>query len=129
MSDPIRVLIADDHAAIRIALAASLEHVDGIEIVGAAQDGKEAVELATRLQPDVVLMDASMPHMSGIEATRRITSGHPAPRVVGLSLHEGDVGDGICEAGAITFISKICDPAILVEAIRFAASSPQRQPH
>ena len=124
MSDPIRVLIADDHAAIRMALTASLEHVEGIATVGAAEDGEEAVELAARLHPDVVLMDVSMPHMSGIEATRRITSGHPAPRVVGFSLHEGDVGNEICEAGAVRFISKISDPAILVEAIRFAASSP-----
>jgi DNA-binding NarL/FixJ family response regulator len=124
MSEPIRVLIADDHASIRLALAASLEHVAGIEIVGAAQDGEEAVELAARLHPDVVLMDVSMPHMSGIEATRRITSGQSAPRVVGLSLHEGNVGNEICEAGALTFISKISDPAILLEAIRFAASSP-----
>lgn len=124
MSEPIRVLIADDHAAIRIALAASLENVDGIEIVGTAQDGEEAVELAARLHPDVVLMDVSMPRMSGIEATRRITSTRPAPRVVGLSLHEGNVGNEICEAGAVTFISKISDPAILVGAIRFAASTP-----
>jgi DNA-binding NarL/FixJ family response regulator len=128
MSKPIRVLIADDHPAIRMALTAALEHVDDVEVVGAAQDGAEAVELANLLQPDVVVMDVLMPRMSGVEATRRILSGLPASRVVGLSLHDGDVGDEICEAGATTFISKFCDHDIVVEAIRYAASSPPRKP-
>ena len=126
MSDRIRVLVADDDQTIRRALAAMFEFIEDVEVVGEATDGREAVELARRLHPDVVLMDFAMPGMDGIEATRRIASAQPASRVVGLSLHGHDIGDQLCDAGAVTFLTKDCDLAVLAEAVRFAAAHPVR---
>ena len=85
MSARIRVLIADDHPDVRTALSEVLAR-GGIEIVGKACNGQEAVDLTRRLQPDVVLMDVSMPILGGIEATRLIASGELISRAVGLSL-------------------------------------------
>ena len=74
---PIRVLIVDDHAVLRQALRHLLEGRDGIQVVGDAENGRDAVELAEQLQPDVVLMDTVMPGLNGIEATRQIRRRQP----------------------------------------------------
>ena len=128
MSERIRVLIADDQAAVRMAIAETLKCVEGVEIVGLAVNGEQAVELTIQLQPDVVVMDVRMPGVDGIEATRRIVSSPSVARTVGLSVHEDEVGDDICDAGAVTFIPKLCEAAVLADAIRFAAESPPRKP-
>ena len=88
----LRVLLADDHRMLRDALRRSLEEV-GINVVGEAGDGEEAVRMAEQLQPDVVLMDVTMPDVSGIEATRRIRDRFPSIRVVVLTMH-GDPEKG-----------------------------------
>ena len=123
MSARIRVLIADDHPDVRMALSEVLAR-GSIEIIGEACNGQEAVDLTRQLQPDV---DVSMPILGGIEATRLVASRELISRVVGLSLRDDEVEDEICDAGAITFVSKLCEPAVLIEAIHFAAESPPRK--
>jgi DNA-binding NarL/FixJ family response regulator len=76
----IRVVLVDDHKLVRAGLQSLLEACEDIEVVGSAADGREALELAGRLQPDVVLMDLSMPGMGGVEATRRLLDPNPGSR-------------------------------------------------
>ena len=84
----IRVLLADDHAVLRAGITSLLNDEPDIEVVGEACDGQMAVELAADLQPDVILMDVTMPRLNGIEATRRIMAQLPHARIIGLSMHE-----------------------------------------
>ncbi|MGH3086131.1 MAG: response regulator [Rubrobacteraceae bacterium] len=88
--EPIRVLIADDHPHFREGLAALLSSAADLEVVGEASDGREAISLAARLQPDVVLMDINMPEVGGIEATRQILHTSPHISVLVISMHEDD---------------------------------------
>ena len=103
----VRFLIADDHVEIREALCDLLSLVDGACVVGQAGDGKEAVELAESLRPQVVIMDVRMPRMDGIEATRQIKARWPETKVIG---HTAYVDSELCrvmtEAGAEDFITK-----------------------
>jgi two-component system nitrate/nitrite response regulator NarL len=114
----VRVLIADDHGLFAEALEAILSTDRRIEVAGRAHDGQQAVELAMRLQPDVVLMDISMPVLDGIEATRLIRELVPAPNVLMLtgSNSRYDV-DRSREAGAAGYVTKDRIAAELVEAI------------
>jgi len=118
----VRVLIADDHALFAEALEAILAGDARIEVVGRARDGAEAVALTKRHDPDVVLMDLSMPVMDGIEATRRIRAGRDAPCVVVLtgSNAAADV-DRARQAGAAAYVTKDGIAAELVQAIIAAA--------
>ena len=120
MADMIRVLLADDHPIVRTALAKFFEAVEDVEVVGEAADGREAVDLAPVLKPDVVLMDYSMPRMNGAEATRQIVSHCPGVRVVGLSMHGAELGQQMVAAGATACLSKGADPGLIVAAIRGA---------
>jgi DNA-binding NarL/FixJ family response regulator len=114
----IRVLIADDHRLFAEALEAILAMDERVEVVGHARDGLEAVQLATSLQPDVVLMDISMPVMDGIEAVRKIRAGRSAPSVLMLtgSNSRADV-DRARQAGAAGYVTKDRIAAELIEAI------------
>jgi len=87
MSEPRRVVIADDHAIFRAGLKTVLAQEESLLVVGEAADGREAVDLALSLQPDLVIMDISMPGLSGIEATRKIIAAAPQTRVIILSVH------------------------------------------
>jgi PAS domain S-box-containing protein len=124
--EPIRVLLADDHAILRQGLARLLRQQAGIEVVGDAADGQQAVEAALRLKPDVVLMDVTMPHVDGIEATRHITRELPDVRVIGLSMHEEeDAATAMHMAGAVAYLRKDSPSEALVSTIlaqRAAAS-------
>lgn len=120
----IRVLVVDDHFAMRLGLRATLHGAAGIEVVGEAKSGDEAVELAGRLLPDVVLMDVSMSGLGGIEATRLIHAGHPAIRIIGMSMYdECEAGDAMRAAGAVDYLNKAEVRSRLVEAIRLHAAS------
>ena len=115
---PLRVLIADDHRLFAEALEAILATDERIEVVGQASDGSQAVELAQRLDPDVVLMDVSMPVLDGFEATREIRSGSEGVRVLMLtgSNSRADV-DRSREAGASDYVTKDRIASELVTAI------------
>jgi len=119
----IRVLLADDHQMMREGLAALLHREPDIEMVGAAFNGEEAVDLARRLRPDVVVMDVTMPRLNGIEATRQIVAELASVRVIGLSMHEeADMAAAMREAGASDYLTKDSPPEVLVAAIRACGS-------
>jgi PAS domain S-box-containing protein len=119
MSAKIRVLLADDHVVMREGLAGLLEQASDIQIVGQAANGKEAVDLAVRLLPDVILMDISMPELNGIEATRIIHNEHPGISIIGLSMFDAaDRAQAIRDAGAVSYLTKSGPPADLIAAIR-----------
>lgn len=115
----IRILLADDHAIVRDSLARLLQMQQGLEVVGRAGDGQEAVDLAMELRPDVVVMDITMPRLNGIQATERITAALPHVYIVGLSMHtEADMGAQMKNAGAKAYLPKTAPPAHLIDAIR-----------
>lgn len=104
---PFKVLIVDDHAMVRQGLRGLLNSYEDIQVVGEASNGKEALELAQQLQPDVILMDVTMPDIDGIEVTKRIKSDHPHVRVIGMSVHKTEqVERAMTNAGAAAFINK-----------------------
>ena len=118
MTAPIRVLIADDHAILRKGIRALLSTEPDMEVVGETNDGRETVDQAAELCPDVILMDLVMPTMDGIEATRRITAEQPNVRILVLTSFAADdkVFPAI-KAGALGYILKDSGPAELVQAI------------
>jgi NarL family two-component system response regulator LiaR len=120
-SGPIRVLLVDDHAVVRSGLSAFLLAFDGLELVGEAGSGEEAVRLCDRLQPDVVLMDLVMPGMDGAQTTRAIRERCPAIQVIALtSFKEQELVEGAMEAGAIGYLLKNVSAEELARAIREA---------
>lgn len=114
-----RLLVVDDHQLARDGLVRLLSLEKDIEIVGAAGDGEEAVALAARTQPDVVLMDVRMPRMNGIEATRRIVEALPEIAVVLLTLHDEQeyIFEGLA-AGACAYLLKDCTQRELMTTLR-----------
>jgi NarL family two-component system response regulator LiaR len=121
MADAIRVLLVDDHAVVREGLRNFLALQDGLEIVGEASDGNEAIEQAQRLEPDVILMDLVMPGLDGIGAMRQLRARSPASRVIVLTsfLEDERVLPAI-QAGAAGYLLKNVAPAELARAIRAA---------
>ena len=119
----IRVLIADDQSLVRAGFRLVLENHDDVEVVGEASNGHEAVHGASRLQPDVVLMDIRMPELDGIAATARITERHPQTRVLVLTTYDLDeyVYDAL-QAGASGFLLKDTPPEQLAGGIRAVAA-------
>jgi DNA-binding NarL/FixJ family response regulator len=120
--DPLRVLVVDDQELVRAGFCVILETA-GFAVIGEAADGAQAVEIAARERPDVVLMDVRMPVMDGLEATRRITALPDAPKVVILTTF--DLDDYVYEAlraGASGFLLKDAPRADLVAAVRVAAA-------
>jgi len=121
-SKQITVLLAEDHAVVRQGLC-SLLNADGqFLVLGEARTGREAVEMAQALRPDVILMDIAMPVLNGLEATRQILTSDPKARIVVLSAHSDDVYvERMNEAGAAGFLEKQTSAEILTKAIREVA--------
>jgi DNA-binding NarL/FixJ family response regulator len=119
----LRVLIADDHGIVREGLRSLIAEQRDMSVVGEAEDGRAAVELARELSPDVVIMDVSMPGLNGIEATRQIGRAAPAPKVIALSMHNDKrfVAEMLA-AGASGYLLKDCAFDELVRAIRAVVS-------
>jgi DNA-binding NarL/FixJ family response regulator len=119
----IRVLLVDDQQLVRTGFRMILADEPGIEVVGEAADGREAVEAVERLRPDVVVMDIRMPNMDGVEATRRVLADAPSSRVLVLTTFDAD--EHVVEAlraGASGFLLKDVDPADFVRAIHTIAA-------
>ena len=117
-----RILLADDHAVVRQGFKMILGAQADMEIVGEAANGREAVELAAQLHPDIVVMDVAMPELNGIEATRRLIAANPHTRVIALSMHKDSVYvREILRAGARGYLLKDSDADDLVKAIRAVA--------
>lgn len=121
----IRVVVADDQALVRRGFASILDSTDGIDVVGEAEHGADAVAIAIRERPDVILMDVRMPHMDGLEATRRITSDPDlvGTRILILTTFDLDeyVHEALC-AGASGFLLKDTEPVELIHAVRVIAA-------
>jgi DNA-binding NarL/FixJ family response regulator len=118
----VRVLVVDDHPAFRKALTSALRMVDDIEVAGEAGGGVAACEEATSLEPDVILMDLSMPDLSGIDAMKKIHETNPRLPVVILTAHADDgVERAALEAGASGFLAKGTGLHELVEVLQGAA--------
>ena len=118
MSQAIRVLIVDDHTIVRKGIRALLAEIAGMEVVGEADNGQEAVAQAATLHPDVILMDLAMPKMDGIEATRQIKASQPESRILVMTSFAADdkVFPAI-KAGALGYLLKESTPEDLVQAI------------
>jgi DNA-binding NarL/FixJ family response regulator len=122
MSDDIRVLLVDDHDVVRRGLMALFNGAAGFAVVGAAADGAEALDLVAEHEPDVVLMDLSMPGMDGIEATRRVTADRADIRVVVLtSFSDRERILDALDAGAVGYLLKDADPDELLRGVQAAA--------
>lgn len=119
----IRVLVVDDHQIVRDGLVSLLGALEGMEVVGSAADGREAVHLVAETEPDVVVMDIQMPGLDGIEATRFVTGRHPGVRVVMLTMNEDDdtVVSAI-RAGASGYLLKGAGAEEVQHAVRAAAA-------
>jgi DNA-binding NarL/FixJ family response regulator len=117
-----RLLIVDDHVAVRQGLQQMFATVPGIEVVGVAADGHQAVTQTSQFRPDVVLMDIEMPNIDGVEATRRIATTHPTSRVVILtaSNDQSRIQDAL-QAGAVSYVPKHGDPDQVVRAVQDVA--------
>ena len=118
----VRVLLVDDHAVVREGYRRLLERTRDIEVVAEAAGGEEAYRLFCETTPDVVVMDITLPGVSGVEATRRIVAREPAARVLVFSVHEDIVfASRALQAGARGYITKSTAPELLVEAVRAVA--------
>ena len=118
----IRILLADDHMLVRQGFKMILSAQPDMQMVGEAANGREAVELAEKLQPDLVVMDVTMPELNGIEATRRLVTIAPRARVLALSMHKDSVYvREILRAGARGYLLKDSADADLIAAVRAVA--------
>jgi len=117
----IRLVLVDDHEMVRTGLRMLLESQPDIKIIGEASNAEQALSLVSKLQPDVVVMDITLPDMSGIEATRQIKASHPAIAVVALTIHEDEqYFFEMLQAGASGYVPKRAAPDDLISAIRAA---------
>ena len=115
---PLHILVADDHAVVRAGLRTLLESRSGWEVCAEAVDGRDAVEKAAKLKPDVAILDIGMPLLNGIEATRRIRHSSPDTEILILTMHESDdLVQQVVEAGARGYILKDDADRVLLAAV------------
>lgn len=118
MNEFIRILIVDDHTVVRDGLNALISAEPGMQVVGSAADGKEAIELVEALQPDVILLDLVMPNMDGVQATLEIKKNYPEARILVLtSFAENHMVYSAIKAGAIGYLMKDTSSEELIQAI------------
>lgn len=119
MTDPIRVLLADDHAVVRAGIRQFLEHAPDITVVAEADDGATAQTLIAQHQPDVAVLDIQMPQASGIEVTRWIRAQHPGVGVLVLTAYDDDpYVKAVVQAGANGYVLKTASPPEIIQAVR-----------
>ncbi|MCD4825896.1 MAG: response regulator transcription factor [Phycisphaerae bacterium] len=117
-----RILVVDDHEIVRKGLCELLDKQPDLQVVGEAENGRAAVQLAGELQPDVIVMDISMPDMNGMAATKQILRDMPNIRILALSMHPGQTTvSGMFQAGASGYLLKTCALEELVNAVRVVA--------
>ena len=119
----ISVLLVDNHRIMREGLRSLLGRQPDLDVVGEAEDGRTAIQLARKLRPNVVVMDVSMPSLNGVDATHGIVSGVPGTKVIGLTMHsDRHMVARMLQAGASGYLLKDCDLEELVRAIRVVAA-------
>jgi len=119
----VRVVVVDDQTVVREGLVTLLETLSGIDVVGSASDGQDAIDVVSELTPDVVLMDLRMPRVDGVEATKRIRADHPETQVVVLTTYADDESIvGALRAGAIGYLTKDAGRDHIRRALEAAAS-------
>jgi len=122
-TNPIRVMLVDDHTMVRHGLATFLKIFDDLQLVGEAESGEAAIQLCSEILPDVILMDIVLPKMDGITAIRAIRNQYPTIKIIALSsFKEGDIIQNALEAGAIGYLLKDISADDLAQAIRAAYS-------
>ncbi len=115
----INVMLVDDHALVRTGIRSLLGGVSGIEVVAEADSGEQAITQVRKEQPDVILMDISMPGIGGLEATRKISRALPDVKIIAVTIHDDDPFPArLLEAGASGYLTKGCDVKQIVNAIR-----------
>jgi len=120
----IRILIADEHRIVREAIISMLENEGDIQVIGEAEDGRTAVEMALELQPDIVIIETSLPSLNGIEATRQIIGAFPNIKIIALSGHSDNRSVyEMLRAGAMGYVPKQCAFSELISAIRNVISN------
>jgi DNA-binding NarL/FixJ family response regulator len=128
-ADPIRVLVVDDHPAVRTALAARLSDEDDLTVVGECEDGSQVVEAATRLSPDVVFMDLAMPVMDGLAATGALRDGALGTRVIMLTADDAGARAGAAAAGARAVVPKGTPFPRLLDCLRTVTADGEGCPY
>jgi DNA-binding NarL/FixJ family response regulator len=122
----VRILVVDDHSLVRDGLAVLIEHESGMKVVGIASTGEEAVAVARRLEPDVIIMDLMLPALNGIDATRRIIAEFPMIRIIALSAcHTHEQVCRVLRAGALGFVLKTEAAKELLRAIHVVKTGKQ----
>jgi DNA-binding NarL/FixJ family response regulator len=127
---PARIVIADDHGLVRQGVRSMLAREEGLEVVGEAEDGREAVEICSRMRPDLVLMDVRMPQMDGLAATREIKQGHPETSVLMVTMQDNpDYLLEAVKAGAAGYVLKGSPNSQIINSIRrvLVGESPLNQ--
>jgi len=120
---PLRIIVADDQASVREGLVLLLDLLPDIEVIAAAADGKEAIDLCARHQPDALLLDLHMPGIDGIEATRYLTEHHPGIAIVVLTTYADDTSVlAALTAGARSYLTKDADRTDIAHALRSSAT-------
>ncbi len=114
----VQILVADDHKLMREGLCRMLQDRPGLEVVGQAGDGREAVRLARELKPDIVLVDVAMPGLNGVEATRKILDDNPETKIIALTMYaDRQMVIRMLEAGATGYLTKDCAFDLLAQAV------------
>jgi two-component system, NarL family, response regulator DegU len=117
----IRLMLVDDHSVLRQGMRRTFEE-EGYDVVAEAGDGNEAIRLAAQLRPDVIVMDVTMPGMTGVEATKRICEANPEQRIVMLTMHvDQSVMNEALQAGAVGYITKDCTTDEILDIVKQAA--------